>query len=196
MPRSRRKPNLWAHLLIFFTCVGFPAILTALAPVCEMRFSRVDGAVTAVVQTKLFFLIPYHIERVEGVKELEEHYFNPPTKTGTLEDNPKVRRDDKGFLVIRGRSGEITLEVSPLNLADVQAKARAFLADPGQSKLRLLTVANWKMGVFAGGAFSLLTLLYIIGLLSWIWARLTGRPRPAKQAPKELPHGNASRLRK
>jgi hypothetical protein len=179
--RSKRKrSSLWIHLLLFFSMVGFPALVTALLPVSVTRFTRADGAVTAVVQKKLLFIIPYYIARIEGVTEVNERTTAGELVQTTSDEDRRqgrhfIRTEDTGVLVIRGGSGQVEVEVSPHDLTDVFEEARSFLANPAQPELRLFTVANWKGSVFAGGPLTALTLLYVFGLLSSIWARLTGK---------------------
>jgi len=195
--RSKRS-SLWIHLLLFFSLVGFPALVTALLPLSVTRFTRADGAVTAVVQKKLLFIIPYYITRIEGVTEVNERTIaGELVQSNSDEDRRQgrqyIRTEDTGCLVIRGRSGQAEVDVSPHDLTDVFEQARSFLANPAPPELRLITVANWKGSVFAGGPLAALTLLYVVVMLSSVWARLTGRHRPPDQSSKELPHGNAGR---
>lgn len=70
--------------------------------------------------------------------------------------------------MVHGREQEARIAVSPVNLSDAVSKVGGFLKDPTAAKLPLFTVSNWKTSVVAGGILSLLTVLYIVSLLSWL----------------------------
>jgi hypothetical protein len=55
--------------------------------------------------------------------------------------------------------------VSPASLSRVVQRAQEFLTNSQLSDLRMIVVANWKFSVIAGGLLSLLTVLYIVGLV-------------------------------
>ena len=75
-----------------------------------------------------------------------------------------VRSEDEAFLVIHGEPADREVPVSPASIRRVVEKAREFLKDEQATHLRLITVANYKFGILAGGFLSLLTVLYVVGV--------------------------------
>jgi len=167
---SRRSESPWLmHLVGLVGCVGLPAFVTAIAPVGVTHLERVGANIRASIAWNVFFVIPYHRATVENVTAVD-HRFHAGELTqmpGNTADNASrnVRSDDEAFLVIHGESGTREVPVSPASIRRVLEKARDFLNDEQATHLRLITVANYKFGVLAGGVLSLLTGLYVLGVI-------------------------------
>lgn len=169
-PKSRlRKAGgfVFSLLLGFFFFVGFPAAVTAIAPVSWVTFERTAGQVNAQAKTCLFFFIPYRSRTIESVDRISTRFV-----AGEYSDDSSRRRseqtksEDQGFLVIHSQDQAIDVPVSPVNLKTSMQQARDFLDQPNATQLQLFLVANWKFSVIAGGLLSLLTVLYLV-LLSF-----------------------------
>jgi hypothetical protein len=59
----------------------------------------------------------------------------------------------------------VEVSVSPVNVKNTLKKAEDFLSDPAQTKVRLITVANWKFSVIGGCFVTLLAMLYVTGVI-------------------------------
>ena len=173
----RKKPTsfrdrFFAHALLFVSCVGFPALTTWLAPVTWTTFTRHDGRVEMKAKVCLFFVLPFRHEEVAEVTGVDEQTMAGTREkwtSGTADDQKEyITTESEGVLVVRGREQEARIAVSPANLGDVVSKAGGFLKDPTAANLPLVTVTNWKTSVVAGGILCLLTVLYIVSLLSWL----------------------------
>ncbi len=154
---------LFQQLLALAVFVGFPALVTAIAPVSWVTFERHDGRVTATTRTCLLFVVPYKHQTVEPVVGLGDRLVE-----GTYSRERRKGRDrytkseDEGFLVIRGPGQTVEVSVTPHNLESVVERSETFLDDPQARELKLFVVANWKFSMIVGGLLSLLTVLYVV----------------------------------
>ena len=173
----RKKPTsfrdrLFTHALLLVSCVGFPALTTWLAPVTWTTFTRHDGRVEMKAKVCLFFVLPFRHEEVAEVTGVDEQTIAGTREkwtSGTADDQKEyITTESEGFLVVHGREQEARIAVSPVNLNDVARQVSGFLHDPTAAHLPLFTVTNWKTSVVAGGIIGLLTVLYIVALLSWL----------------------------
>jgi hypothetical protein len=129
---------------------------------------RRDTGVHASITWNVFFVIPYHRAEVTDVTAVDDRFHGGelsqvPGNTG--EEASRVRSEDEAFLVVHGPSGDREVPVSPVSIRQVVKRARDFLNDDQAKDLRLVTVANYKFGILAGGVLSLLTLLYLLGVV-------------------------------
>ncbi|HEV3409889.1 MAG TPA: hypothetical protein VG095_06330 [Chthoniobacterales bacterium] len=169
---------LFGHAVLFIFCVGLPALFTAAAPLTVTHFVREDGAINATISKRVLFLVPYRTIRIANVQAIDDHFISggrSPTRSGSP-TSTGTQLEDSAYLTIEGENNSGQVEVSPVNIEKVRAQARAFLEDSSRQRLRLVTVANWKFGVFAGGLLSLLTVFYIyLQLSSFVrWIRGSG----------------------
>jgi len=170
---SRIGGFVFAQLLALAVFVGFPAFLTAVAPVSWVLFERDDGQVAATAKTCLLFLVPYKTTRAHAVTHIGDRFV-----AGTVSRerrngrSQETRSEDQGFLVIQGNGAPAEVAVSPHDIESVIRRAEEFLHDPQAKELKLFVVANWKFSVIAGGLASLLTLLYVAILAFGILLKL------------------------
>lgn len=150
---------LFSQFIAFACLVGFPALVTAIAPVSWITFERHEGRVSFVGRTCLLFFVPYKTVTVDEVVGIDDRVV-----AGTVSRSGKkggTRSEDQGYLTIEGRGEAAEVPVTPYNLDSVGERAAAFLEDATASELKLFVVANWKFSVIAGGCLSLLTVLYV-----------------------------------
>lgn len=161
-----------AILLIF--CVGLPVIFTAAAPLTVTNLTRENGAVTAHISKRLLFIVPFQRVTLRDTTSVGDRFVAGSTSTvrNPTGGSRTSRTEDSAFLTIESATDSAKVEVSPVNIKAVLEKAGSFVEDPSKTNLRLVTVANWKFGVFAGGLLSLLTVFYLylqIGsLVRWL----------------------------
>ncbi|MDZ4779147.1 MAG: hypothetical protein SGJ19_02730 [Planctomycetia bacterium] len=155
---------LFGHVLGLLFCVGLPGFVTAIAPVSWIRFERTEDHVTATAQTCLFFFIPYRTQTVDPVIGIDDRFVQGKFERRRPSE-PKHRTEDEAFLVINGEDGFAEVPVTPLNIKSVSERSQAFLDDPQAPQLKLFVVANWKFSILVGGALSLLTVLYVVGIV-------------------------------
>ena len=155
-----------SHLLVIFFCVGFPAMVTGIAPVSWIKFERRDGQVSASAKICLFFVVPYRTIYVSPVIGVGDRFVEG-TVTREERDRRTVRTksEDEDYLVIRGNGQTAEVPVSPFSIKSVVKKTESFLKEEGATDLKLFVVANWKFSVIAGGLVSLLTVLYVCALI-------------------------------
>jgi hypothetical protein len=154
---------LFGHLIGLLFCVGFPALVTAVAPVSWIRFDRHGERVTAKAQTCLLFFIPYRTQVVDPVIGIDDRFVRGTVERRRSRDTQN-RSEDEAFLVINGEDGFAEVPVTPYNIKSVSERSETFLKDPEATQLKMFVVANWKFSMFAGGAISLLTVLYVVGM--------------------------------
>ncbi len=185
--KAPKKPSwgekIFSHAVMLIFFVGMPALFTAMAPLTVTHFRRAaDGKVSAHASTRFIFLIPFRQQKVAGVTTVSDgSTAGSVNRTRSGASSRNVRSEDSAHLAIEGGSGTVQVEVSPVNVASALAETQRFLDNPSQTHLRLITVANWKFGVFAGGFLSLLTLLYVFICVNTLF-RWLRRP-PASDAP-------------
>ena len=181
---------IFGHAILILGCVLFPAFFTAVVPLSVKRFTRSGEVVRAEVSKHLLFVVPYRHLVVENVVSVNDLFRAGTTTTSSTRrpgsSSPEtVSTENEAFLLIEGDGQAAKVEVSPVNIRSVLEKTRDFLENPNQSSLRLVTIANWKFGVFGGGLLCLLTLFYLFIVVDSsaraIWRRIRGNP-------KELPH--------
>jgi hypothetical protein len=179
--RFRKGSNRFAYIVGFVFCVLFPAFVTGIAPVSVTRFERQGQEIVARSSANLLFVIPYRRVQVDGVTAVDDRFHEGELSVDHSAGDSiprQVRSEDEAFFVIHGRNGQAEVSVSPASIGSVMEKARAFLATPTERELRLVTVANWKFGVIAGGFLSLFTVLYLVGVVISLWRLITGYEKP------------------
>ena len=188
------KPSLFTFVVGFVVFVIVPALVTAIAPIAVTHFERQGEVVAVRTSRNLLFVIPYKRAEIQRVTEVNERLQSgrvSETRSSTDGRKNKTRSEDEAFLVILGSNGKTEVPVSPVNLRKTVDQAKGFLADPKATRLRLITVANWKFSVVAGGIASLLTLLFVVGwvlqTLKFIWMQM----RPQVEQRPVLPPGAA-----
>lgn len=156
-----------AQLVAWLVCIVAPGVITAVAPVSWVHFQRQGDHVTARANVCLFFIIPYRALTVDPVTSVGDR-----TKSGSVSryrrsgtTDKYVQAESEGFLLIQGPQQEAEVSVTPADLPSVVKKSEAFLKDPQATELKLFVVSNWKFGVLFGGLASLLTVLYVFGVV-------------------------------
>ena len=163
-PRRGLGNALFGHFLGLLFCVGFPAFVTAVAPVSWIRFERAGDRVTATSKTCLLFFIPYRTQVVDPVIGIGDRFIGGKPQRRRAGE-PQRYSEDEAFLVINGQNTTAEVPVTPFNIKSVSERSEAFLRHPEATTLKLFVVANWKFSVLMGGAVSLLTVLYVVGVI-------------------------------
>lgn len=166
--KPRTKQSWWSwlfgHAIAFGFCILFPAFLTAVAPISRVWFVRENGVVSATAKTYLLFVIPYRTQHVSPVIGIDDRFV-----AGKVDRRPgkdrNTRSEDEGFLVINGEDHNAEVSVTPFNIESVSQRAQEFLDNQEATSLAITVVANWKFSVLMGGAVSLLTVLYVVGVV-------------------------------
>jgi hypothetical protein len=179
------KPSIFNFVVggIFF--VIFPGLFTAIAPVTWIQFVRDSDHVSATTKTCVFFVIPYSTKTIDPVVGVDDRFKKGEFIRERGRENRNKREEDQAFLKIHGEQDSVEISVSPVSVKSAKEKALKFLDETGDAKLRLFVVANWKFGVFAGGALSLLTILYVVGWTIWL-ILLPFRVVKVNDAPDEV----------
>lgn len=155
---------LLGHCIAFLFCVLFPGFVTAVAPVSWISFVRDGEKVVAKSKICTLFFIPYQIKTIDPVVGVGDRFV-----AGKFErragERDRVRTEDEAFLLIHGESDTAKVPVSPVNIKSVTQRSQAFLEDKQATHLNLFVVANWKFSIFGGGLVSLLTVLYVVGIV-------------------------------
>jgi len=173
LPNSpETAPRTWKSILIrhlfgLLVCIGLPALVTAIAPVSWLKFQRQGDRVAARAETCLLFVIPFRTVSVEPVIAVGERTIEGRVTWERRRGKRDLehRSESEGFLTIKGPKESVEVQVTPFNLESVVEKVDAFLKDPAAAELKLFVVANWKFSVVAGGFVSLLTVLYLVGVV-------------------------------
>jgi|GEM_PF-6109347 len=175
---------LFGHAILFIALVAFPGFWTAVAPITTVEFTRTGSTVRAEIRPRMWFVVPYRHIVVPDVLSIDDRIVSGSSERdfrpgGSSTD--QVPSENQAFLTVEGKDTRGKIEVSPVNVVKVRREVQAFFDDPAQTHLRIITVANWKFSVFAGGFLSLLTILYIYMMLSQLVRTLFGRGE--KSAP-------------
>ncbi len=175
LPQGNKPGRSWLARLISFVLmqllalavfVGFPALVTAIAPVSWVRFERHGEHVSATARICLLFVVPYKTLTVDPVVGIGDRFVGGSYSRERRSGGDKVTKsEDEGYLVIQGNEHVAEIPVTPHNLKEVIERAEAFLNEPQSEELELFVVANWKFSVIMGGLTSLLTVLYVSTLI-------------------------------
>ncbi len=166
MPKKAKglRDFLLGHFIAFFFCVIFPALLTAIAPVSWIKFTRVGDKVVSRSHVCTLFFIPYQSKTIDPVIGIGDDFIAGKYESRRTGTRDRVKSEDEAFLLIQGENDTAKVPVSPVNIKGVAEKAKAFLDNPQSTEQRFFVVANWKFSIFAGGLISLLTVLYVVGI--------------------------------
>ena len=167
---SPKKFGLFEFLIGGLFCVVIPGIMTAVAPVSWLEFTRAGDRVAVKAQTCVFFVLPYRTQElaeVHGVGSTFQRGENLHKRPG---DGKQGRAEDKAALVLRGpqEGQQISVAVSPASIKTAEERVNALLADPQQQSLSLFTVANWKVGLIFAIPVCLLTVLFVVSWSIWL----------------------------
>ena len=162
------------HLILFLTCVVLPALFTTVAPLSVIHFDRAsDGTVSARASTRCFFVIPFRHVRIGDVATVSDRLSDGTlNRTGFSGSRRSVQSEDSAFLAIEGQNSAAEIPISPASIDRVLARTRAFLENTADRHLRLIVIANWKLGLLAGGFLSLLTVLYLASVVHYSYLGL------------------------
>lgn len=172
-PYGGKKPTwlgvIGSQAIAFAFCVLFPGGVTAVAPVSWVKFQRNGDRVSARAQVCVFFVIPYKTLVVDSVDSIGDRFKGGTESRERRSGNRDrvTKSEDQGFLVIQGESQAVEVSVSPADLKSVVERSEAFLKDHQATELKMTVVANWKFGVIMGGLTSLMTVLYVFGVVCW-----------------------------
>jgi hypothetical protein len=170
------KPNGWGswlfgHVIAFVFCVGFPALVTAIAPVSWVRFEKVGDHVRANAKTCTLFFIPYRNNTIDPVIGIGDRFIAGKVERRRSNES-RTRSEDEAFLVIHGEQVSVEVPVTPFNIKSVTERSKTFIEAPTDQPLKMFVVANWKFSMIAGGLISLLTVLYVVGVVLSFFAML------------------------
>ncbi|MBC7819774.1 MAG: hypothetical protein IAG10_23060 [Planctomycetaceae bacterium] len=167
---NKPKHGLFEFLLGGLVCVGVPALMTAMAPVSWLEFTRAGEQVRVTTQTCMFFVIPYRVNELADVKRFETTFHRGDELHKRPGDGKHGRAEDEAGLVLYGpqEGQQVSVPVSPASIKSVETRLKAFLEDPKQQNLSLFTVANWKVGLIFAIPVCLLTVLYVVGWSIWL----------------------------
>jgi hypothetical protein len=172
---GRKGGGFFVHVIGFLCCFAMPAFWTAIAPISTTTLTRENGKVRAVARQNAFFVIPYRTSMVEDVKEVDDRLRQGEiVRRRSGGERHAYRSESESFLVLRGAGKLVEVPVSPVNAKSTLRTAEDFLRDSSQTKIRLITVANWKFSVIGGAFLTLLAILYTTGVFLSV-CRLLGR---------------------
>jgi hypothetical protein len=181
-PQSRRQKTTLGQLLLgFLCCVVFPAFVTAIVPASWVHFQRTGNRVSATTKTCVFFVIPWKVQHVDRVVGIDDHFIQGTLSTRRSGESQRhqTRSEDESFLEIHGETDSAEVPVSPFSIKGVVEKSKHFLESSDEPEMKFFVIANWKFGLLAGGLVSLLTALYLVGLLMLILQSIAALMRRA-----------------
>ena len=173
---SSPRPTWSGVLLGTIFLLGFPACWTAATPVSYLHLCRSGSSVNAEVRTCLLFFVPYRVQRVEGVYQVEDR-FHAGEYSRSTGDRKSVKAEDEAFLILRSELESMEVSVSPASIEGRIESVEAFLDNETTGELNLFCVSNWKFALLAGIPISMLTVLYVVGLVLTVMRRLSPKPR-------------------
>ena len=177
------KTTLGSLIVGALFCFGLPAAVTAIAPVSYLHLERwADKSVSAKAATCLFFCIPYRTQTLDNVTSADQRFHAgtySSDRAGDAANHNRTKSEDEAFIVLHQgeqtpaapdqAAPKIEVPISPFSVKAKLALAQGFLKDESQTKLSLFCVANWKFSIIVGGLVSLLTVLYVVGI---VWSFL------------------------
>jgi len=175
MKKKRSKPfelmrTLYSFVIIF--CIP-GALITSCVPSFTIELTRVNPErIDATVSRNLLFIVPISRYTATNLVDTESEVMDG----GVIRRNGKItgEAEDNGILLLKGREGEapIEVEISPVNLDDVEDKIHYFITESKEPSLRLWVVSNWKFGVLLPGG---ILLFWMVVASMAVWSIITGK---------------------
>ncbi len=170
---EKSKPTvastLLTHLMAFVFFVLFPALVTAIAPVAYLRFEKQPDGVAFSGKQCLLFFIPYKSYSIPSVTGIGDKVIASRVRTAEerrrFNSGPGVIEGEAALIVMGADGLTASIPVSPASIKSVEERARNFTESPTDYPLSMFVVANWKFSLFVGGMVSLLTVLYVVGIV-------------------------------
>ena len=173
--KKRSKPfelmrALYSFIIIF--CIP-GAIITFVVPSYTIELTRVNPeCVDATVSKNLLFIVPISRYTATNLGGTESEVMDG----GVIRRSGKItgEAEDNGLLFLKGREGvsPIEVEISPVNLDDVEDEIHYFITESKDPSLRLWVVSNWKFGVILPGG---ILLFWVVVFCMAVWSIITGK---------------------
>ncbi len=170
---------LYSFIIIF--CIP-GAIITFGVPSFTIELTRVNPErVDATVSKNLLFIVPISRYTATNLIDTESEVIDggvirrsgSTASTGSSTGKITGEAEDNGLLLLKGREGEpIEVEISPVNLDDVEDEIRYFITESKEPSLRLWVVSNWKFGVILPGG---ILLFWVAAFFIGMWSLITGK---------------------
>jgi len=170
---------LYSFLIIF--CIP-GAIITLGVPSYTIELTRVNPKrVDAAVSRNLLFIVPISRYTATNLMDTESEVMDggvirrsgSTTSTGSSTGKIVGEAEDNGLLLLKGREGEsIEVEISPVNLFDVEDEIHYFIIESKEPSLRLWVVSNWKFGVILPAG---ILLFWVVVFVMTVWSIFTGK---------------------
>ena len=183
--KTRSKPfellrTLYSFIIIF--CIP-GALITACVPSFTIELTRVNPErVDAAVSRNLLFVVPILRYTATNLVDTESEVIDgglirrsgSTTSSGSSTGKVVGEAEDNGLLFLKGRKGEppIEVEISPVNLYDVEDEIQYFITESKEPSLRLWVVSNWKFGVLLPGG---ILLFWMVIASMTVWSIITGK---------------------
>jgi|GEM_PF-1586788 len=185
--KKKKRPipiELIRALYSFFIIFCIPgAIITFVVPSFTIELTRLNSArVDANVSKNLLFIVPISRYTATNLIDTESEVIDggvirrsgSSTSTGSSTGKITEKAEDNGLLLLKGREGEppIEVEISPVNLYDVEDEIQYFIFEGQEPSLRLWVVSNWKFGVLLPGG---ILLFWVVVFVMTVWSLITGK---------------------
>mgnify|MGYP005807000819 CR=1 FL=1 len=172
--------TLYSFIIIF--CIP-GAIITFGVPSYTIELTRVNPErVDATVSRNSLFIVPISRYTATNLIDTESEVIDgglirrsgstasSSSSTGKITGEAEYN----GSLLLKGREGEppIELEISPVNLYDVEDEIQYFITEGKELSLRLWVVSNWKFGVILPGG---ILLFWVVVFCMAVWSIITGK---------------------
>lgn len=162
-------------------------MVTAIAPVSYIQFEKQGDGVSFTARQCLLFCIPYKIHSIPRVKSIGNKVIASREKTAEerrrFKSGPGTIEGEASLIVTGEDDRSTAVPVSPVSIKSVSERAQAFVLEPTEQPLSMFVVANWKFSLIFGGLASLLTVLYVFGIVATIIQglyRVAGFSRPGE----------------
>jgi hypothetical protein len=170
--RTKESKSSFGPLILgAVICIGFPAFWTAVAPVSYIHLERGAEGIRATAKTCLLFWIPYSTRQIDIVEKADTRVHAGEWTNDRLRSRSgsRTKSEDEGFIVLMDKDEKVEVPCSPVELESKQKAIDEFIkAEGGPQELNLFCVSNWKFAIFAGGLTSMLTVLYLLGVVIMI----------------------------
>jgi len=186
--------KILGQLFALLVCLGLPVLVTTIAPVSYVKFTRHGETVSAEGDVCALFFIPFRHVSVPEIRKVD-YRIHQPRKARNAKSEPSP----EGFLQLYGDAGEpIELNVEASRAESTRDEIREFIADPQSTELKKFLFASWLFTFVFGGLVSLLPVLVAVGCLVALIQgiqRLCGVPADRVLFAAAAGHSAASRRR-
>lgn len=153
--------------IAFVGCVVIPIVVTLVAPLSTLEFTKSGAGTTATVTRYVLMVVPWRTQRIDGVTRLRVDVTGEFRYADTAENRRKGRTGTShatGQIAIVGNGPEVIVQAAPDLAQDIAARFDRFVETSTAAPVTIPIYASWSLSYLLGGAVTALCALYLFGV--------------------------------